>query len=122
MNADLGPFPFKISRERVTQEDAPVTFELPGHPIVNTPNKISEKDFEGWIQERGIYFANSWDSAYAAPFSMHDPGEKPMKGSTLVAPFGKGHFIYTGLAFFRQLPAGVPGAYRLFVNMLELGD
>lgn len=121
MNADIGPYPFKISRDRVTHEEAPVTFELPGHPILNSPNKISEKDFEGWIQERGIYFANSWDSAYAAPFSMNDPGEKPMKGSTLVAQIGKGYFIYTGLAFFRELPAGVPGAYRLFVNMIECG-
>jgi len=121
MNADIGPYPFKISRDRVTHEEAAVTFELPNHPLLNTPNKITQKDFEGWIQERGIYFANSWDSAYAVPFSMNDPGEKPMKGSTLVAQFGKGYFIYSGLVFFRELPAGVPGAFRLFVNMIECG-
>lgn len=121
LKSDLGPYPFKISRERVTREEAPVTFALPDHTLLNTPNKITDKDFNGWIQERGIYFANGWDSAYRAPLSMSDPGEKDLKGSTLTAQFGKGNFIYTGLAFFRQLPAGVPGAYRLFVNMIEMG-
>ena len=82
------------------------------------PNPIHAKDFAGWVQERGLYFAEKWDDRYAAPLSMHDPGEAPLRGSLLVARHGKGRFVYTGLAFFRQLPAGVPGAARLFANLL----
>ena len=121
VKGDIGPYPFKISRDRVTVEEAVMTFELPNHILLNSPNKISQKDFEGWIQERGLYFATDYDSLYETPFSCNDPGEKSSKGSVLVAKYGKGYFIYTGLSFFRELPAGVPGAYRLFVNMIGVG-
>jgi LmbE family N-acetylglucosaminyl deacetylase len=117
---DIGPKPFKLTRERVTDEGAKVNFELPKHPVFNMPNKITEKDFEGWIQERGIYFAGDMDSSYICPLSMSDKGEKPNKGSLILCKHGKGNFIYTGLVFFRELPAGVPGAYRLMVNLIEM--
>jgi len=119
---DMGPKPFKLTRERVTDESAKVNFELPNHPVLNTPNKITDKDFEGWIQERGIYFAGDIDSTYQCPLSMSDKGEKPNKGSLIIAKHGQGNFIYTGLVFFRELPAGVPGAYRLLVNIIELSQ
>jgi LmbE family N-acetylglucosaminyl deacetylase len=118
--AKLGPYPFTISRDRVTDETAPITFVRPKHPALNLPNVISPNDFEGWVQERGIYFATEVDSNYTTVLSLNDPKEKPNEGSLIVAPYGKGNFVYTGLAFFRQLPAGVPGAYRLFVNLLSL--
>ena len=118
---DIGPYPFKISRDRVTVEEAPMTFDNPNHPLLNTPNKISDKDFDGWIQERGLYFATDIDSHYETIFSCNDPGEKPSKGSVIVTKFGKGYFIYTGLSFFRELPVGVTGAYRLLVNMISAG-
>jgi hypothetical protein len=121
INGAIGPYPFTISRDRVTVEDAPVTFDDPGHPLLNKPNKITAKDFEGWIQERGIYFATETDPAYQTVLTMNDPGEEPHHGSIIVADYGKGHIIYTGLSFFRQLPAGVAGAYRLFVNMISYG-
>ena len=117
---DIGPKPFKLTRERVTDENVKVNFEQPNHPVLNNPNKITEKDFEGWIQERGIYFAGDIDSTYECPLSMNDKGEKPNKGSLIIAKHGKGNFIYTGLVFFRELPAGVPGAYRLMVNLVEM--
>jgi hypothetical protein len=91
------------------------------HPILTYPNKITAADFEGWVQERGLYFARTWDKGYATPLAMSDPGEAPLKGSLLVARHGRGAFVYTGLAFFRQLPAGVPGAYRLFANLVAHG-
>lgn len=119
MKSDLGPYPFKITRDRVTDENAEITFLLPDHPVLNTPNVINSKDFKGWIQERGIYFAGDIDSSYQCPISFNDKGEKPNKGSLIIAPYGKGNFIYTGLVFFRELPAGVPGAYRLMVNLIE---
>jgi len=118
---EIGPYAFEISRDRVTDETAEVTFEVPSHPVLQSPNKLSESDFEGWVQERGLYFADKWDPHYQAPLSMHDPGEPEKKGGLLVTRFGKGAFIYTGLAFFRQLPAGVPGAYRLFANLIAYG-
>lgn len=118
--AKLGPYPFTISRDRVTDETAPITFVRPKHPALNLPNVISPNDFEGWVQERGIYFATEVDSNYTTVLLLNDPKEKPSEGSLIVAPYGKGNFVYTGLAFFRQLPAGVPGAYRLFVNLLSL--
>lgn len=121
LSSDIGPYKFKISRDRITDEEAKVNFELPNHPVLNTPNKITDKDFEGWIQERSIYHAGDWDSNYVAPLSMADPGEKNNKGALIIAKHGKGHFVYSGLVFFRQLPAGVPGAYRLLVNLLEVG-
>jgi hypothetical protein len=116
----ISPVPFKLSRDRVTIEEAPVTFLLPEHPVLNFPNKITNSDFDGWIQERGIYFGTDMDSSYQCPLSMNDPGEKPNKGSLIIAKYGKGNYIYTGLAFFRELSAGVPGAYRLFANILSL--
>ncbi|MES2559620.1 MAG: PIG-L family deacetylase [Bacteroidota bacterium] len=119
--SDIGPYPFKITRDRITDEEAKIVMELPNHPVFNTPNKITDKDFEGWIQERSIYHGGDWDSNYVAPISMADPNEKANKGALLIAKHGKGNFIYTGLVFFRELPAGVPGAYRLMVNLIELG-
>lgn len=116
---DLGPFPFTISHTRVTNENAPVA--LSKDPILAGPNVIGPSDFEGWVQERGLYFAERWDAHYRAPLSMSDPGESPSSGALLVAKHGKGAFIYTGLALFRQLPAGVPGAYRILANLVEHG-
>ena len=117
----FGPAPFKIGRERVTDETSPVRFLVPQHPVLTVPNAIGPADFDGWVQERGLYFASSWDAAYSPILSLADPGEKPLDGGLLVARHGKGHFVFTGLAFFRQLPDGVPGAYRLFANLLSLG-
>jgi hypothetical protein len=119
---EIGPKPFKISRDRVTVEEAPVSFTLPSHPLLTAPNRITDADFAGWVQERGLYFAGTWDPAYETPLSMADPGEPARAGSLLFLRYGKGTFIYTGLAFFRQLPAGVPGAYRLFVNLVSGGS
>jgi LmbE family N-acetylglucosaminyl deacetylase len=115
----IGPLTFEIGRERVTEEDAAV--QLDGHAVLRYPNKITAADFEGWVQERGLYFAHSWDKKYETPLAMADKGEQPLRGSLLVARHGRGAFIYTGLAFFRQLPAGVPGAYRLFANLIAHG-
>ncbi|WP_461138952.1 PIG-L family deacetylase [Spirosoma pomorum] len=117
----LGPYPFAVGRERVTEEDAAMTFINPQHPLLNTPNKITQNDFNGWIQERGIYFAQDWDKQYEPIFSAHDQNEAAKEGSLIYAKYGKGHYMYTGLVFFRELPAGVPGAYRLFANMLSAG-
>lgn len=114
----IGPFPFTISRDRVTDENAEVRFLLPNHSILNFPNKLTKEDFDGWIQERGIYFASEVDGAYIMPFGMNDPGEKELTGSTIIGSYGKGHFMYTGLSLFRQLPEGVPGAMKLFINMI----
>ena len=116
---DLGPYPFTIGRGRVTDEDAPVA--MTPSPVLDGPNRIGAADWAGWVQERGLYFAENWDDRYAAPLSMHDPGEKPLQGALLVGRHGKGTFVYTGLAFFRQLPAGVPGAFRLFANLIDNG-
>jgi LmbE family N-acetylglucosaminyl deacetylase len=120
VKANIGPYPFTISRERVTDEKADVRFLLPDHPALTFPNVITNKDFDNWIQERGIYFATEVDSNYQSLLSMNDPNEKSFDGGLIVAKYGKGNFVYTGLSFFRQLPAGVPGAYRLFVNLLSL--
>lgn len=116
----LGPFPFTVGRERVTDEEARMALLLPDHPVLSRPNRIGPADFEGWVQERGLYFAQDWDPRYAAPLACADPGEKPLAGSLVAARHGKGWYAYTGLAFFRQLPEGVPGAYRLFANLLAL--
>jgi hypothetical protein len=120
MVAKIGPFPFTISRDRVTNEEAEVRFINEKHPALNFPNRISSADFKDWIQERGIYFATELDKQYETILSMNDPGEKPSDGSLIISKSGKGNFVYTGLAFFRELPAGVPGAFRLFVNLLSL--
>jgi len=116
--SDFGPYPFKLSRLRVTDELSEVRVLLPDHPVLNHPNRITPSDFTGWIQERGLYFAADIDPGYALPLSMNDAGEQALDGSVVVGQYGKGKFVYTSLAFFRQLPAGVPGAYRLFVNLL----
>lgn len=120
----LAPFPLEIARphDRVTDETAAVTLLDPKSPVFHTPNEIRPDDWNGWVQERGLYFAHTWDAAYVPLLAMTDPGGEPeQKGSLLVAPLGQGHYVYTGLAFFRQLPAGVPGAYRLFANLLAIG-
>jgi hypothetical protein len=117
----FGPYLLEISRDRVTDEKADVRILAPNHPLMTSPNKISSKDFEGWVQERGLYFPKTWDPAWTQILSCNDPNEKPLDGGLLVAKFGKGYFIYTSYSWFRQLPAGVPGAYRLFANMLSLG-
>lgn len=118
------PYPFSVSRphDRVTVEDAPVTFVDPDHPLLNFPNGITEADFEGWVQERGLYFMGDWDPRYTPILSSNDPGEDPKNGGMMVAEIGSGRWVYTGYAFFRQLPAGVPGAFRLFSNMISLGN
>jgi len=118
VKAKIAPYPFNISRNRITDEEAKVNFLLPDHPALNYPNKITGKDFEGWMQERSIYHADKFDTAYKTILSMKDPGEKEQDGSLIIANYGKGRFVYTGLVFFRELPAGVPGAYRLFANLI----
>ncbi|MEQ9263775.1 MAG: PIG-L family deacetylase [Balneolaceae bacterium] len=120
-NVPLGPYPLEISRDRVAVEEAEVTILAPDHPIINGPNKITAKDFEGWVQERGLYFPNSWDDRYIPILSSHDPGEPPRNGGLLVTEYGQGYFIYTGYSWFRELPAGVPGAFRIFTNMISIG-
>ena len=117
----LGPFPFKLSRDRVTVEEAPVSLLLPDHPLLSAPNRITPADFGGWVQERGLYFPGTWDPRYETPLATNDPGEPAKSGALLFARHGKGAFVYTGIAFFRQLPAGVPGAYRLFANLVSAG-
>ncbi len=117
----IGPYPFHISRKRVTNEDAKVTFLDPDSPLLNFPNKITDKDFDGWVQERGVYFPDKWDPRYKTVIACHDPGEDPLDGGLLYTKYGKGVFIYTGYDWFRELPAGVPGAFRLFVNLISAG-
>lgn len=114
-----GPIPFEVSRKRVTEEDAEVTFLAPDHPIMTTPNKIVKSDFDGWVQERGLYFAHNWDKQYTPLFSWSDTGEEPLEGALIVTEYGQGQYIYTGISFFRELPNGVIGAYRLFANILS---
>ncbi|MAZ36974.1 MAG: LmbE family protein [Crocinitomicaceae bacterium] len=118
---NFGPYPLKLSRDRVTDEFAKATILNPKHPIILGPNPISDIDFDNWVQERGLYFANQWDENYEALISWSDPGEDPSSGALLAAKYGKGHFVFTGISFFRQLPAGVPGAYKLFANILSYG-
>ena len=115
----IGPYPFRPVNQRVTDETAKVTILDPANPVLNYPNKINDADFDGWIQERGLYFVSDIDPKYQTPLQMNDPGEKPNNGSLIVTNYGQGRFVYTSLAFFRQLPAGIPGAYRLFVNLLS---
>ena len=117
----VGPYPITVSRDRVTDELATMNFPKPDHRLLQYPNQISAKDFQGWVQERGLYYANKWDERYESLFSANDPGEKPMMGGTLYTKYGKGNYIFTGEAWFRQLPAGVPGAFRIFANFLSVG-
>ncbi len=119
LNGRLGPWPFSISGDRVTVEEAPMRLLKPAHPLLTTPNRIVADDFTGWVQERGLNYANPWDPRYETVFSANDPGEPAKDGGLLYARYGKGVFIYTGLSWFRQLPAGVPGAWRLFANLVS---
>lgn len=119
---ELGPYPFKLSRDRVTVEEAEVRFLEPDHHVLNYPNKITSKDFDDWVQERGLYFPNEWDERYQAILSSNDPNEPARNGGLLVTTYGKGHYIYTGYSWFRELPAGVPGAFRLFTNLISIGE
>jgi LmbE family N-acetylglucosaminyl deacetylase len=118
----FSPFELGLSRDRVTEEDSEVEIRLPDHPALNVPNKISLADFSDWVQERGLYFPNKWDTHFQAPLAMRDRGESMKEGALLIAPVGSGYFVYTGISFFRQLPEGVPGAYRLFANLVSLGS
>ncbi len=118
---DIAPYPLQLSRDRVTDENSSVQIIAKDHELVNYPNKIKVSDFDGWVQERGLYFPNEWDDKFTPILSMNDKGESPKSGSLLIAPHGKGNYIYTGLSFFRELPAGVSGAYKLFANMLSVG-
>jgi hypothetical protein len=122
VRAKIGPYNFNISRNRITDEKAAVRFALPEHQVLQFPNKITTADFDGWIQERSIYHANELDKNFESVLSMNDPGEQPDNGSLVIAKHGKGYFTYTGLVFFRQLPAGVPGAYRLLANLIALNQ
>ena len=116
----FAPFPLTISKDRVTDENAKVTFLAPQHSILNFPNKITHKDFEGWTQEQGLYYPSKWDKAFTPIISAHDEGEDPKDGAILVAKYGKGQYIYTGISFFRELPAGVSGAFKLMANMISI--
>ncbi|MGB6934275.1 MAG: PIG-L family deacetylase, partial [Acidobacteriaceae bacterium] len=117
-----GPYPFQLggNPEKVIDENSHVTFLDPGYPALTWPNKITEQDFNGWVEERGHGFMHSWDSHYVPPTETHDPNQDPQKGGLLIAPYGKGFYVYDAYAFYRQLPEGVPGAYRIFVNLLSL--
>ena len=118
---DMSPFPLKISRDRVTEENAEVRFLAPNHPVLNYPNKITEEDFKGWKQEQGLYYPSEWDANFTPILSANDKGEKPKDGALLVAKYGKGNYIYTGISFFRELPEGVSGAFRLLANIIAIG-
>ncbi len=117
----LAPFPILLGDERVTDETAPIRFLQPRHPLLNFPNRITQADFANWIQERGLYYPREWDAHYTALFETNDPGDKPLRGGLLVAPHGKGKYIYTSMVWYRELRAGVPGAYRMFANMISYG-
>ena len=118
---DLAPYHLQLSRDRVTDENASVTILNSNHSLLNFPNKITTQDFEGWVQERGLYFPNEWSEEFTPLLSMNDKGESSKEGSLLFVKYGKGNYIYTGLSFFREFPAGVSGAYRLFANLLSAG-
>jgi hypothetical protein len=119
----FAPFPIAIAQphDRITDETSPVTVLILDHPVFRWPNAITEADWDDWPQERGLYFAGTWDAAFTPLLEMRDPGGPPLRGGLLVAPVGQGTYVYTGLSFFRALPAGVPGAFRLFFNLLDLG-
>jgi hypothetical protein len=118
---DFAPYSLKLSRDRITVEGAEVKIINSDHQVLNFPNKISQDDFKDWVQERGLYFPNEWSDEFEPILSSHDPGEEPLEGGLLVAKYGKGYYVYSGYSWFRELPAGVPGAYRIFVNMISLG-
>jgi hypothetical protein len=120
---ELAPYPLQPGSPsiewRVTDENAPVTFLNPDHPLFKAPNTITQEDFAGWVQERGLYFPSSWDPAYTPLLSMADPGEEPFTGGLLVADYGEGSYIYTSLVWYRQIQSLVPGGYRMFVNLIS---
>ncbi|HPQ21637.1 MAG TPA: LmbE family protein, partial [Saprospiraceae bacterium] len=118
---NLGPYPFELSRDRVTVEDSPVSFVNSTHELLNYPNKITKSDFEGWVQERGLYFPANVDEHYEKVLTFQDPGEAELDNGIIACQYGKGRYIYSSLSWFRELPAGVPGAYRLFANLLSWG-
>jgi len=118
----IGPYPFVITNERVTDEYAEARILNPGHRVMHYPNEIGDSDFDDWVQERGLYFAADWDSKFEPIISWNDPDEPPRNGGLIIAPYGDGNFVYTGISFFRELPAGVPGAYRLLANLLALSQ
>jgi LmbE family N-acetylglucosaminyl deacetylase len=120
--SDLSPYPLNISRDRVTEEHAAVRILAPDHPVMNYPNEITIQDFDGWVQERGLYFPDEWGPEFTPILSSNDTGEPPRDGGLLIAPYGEGYYVYTGLSWFRELPAGVPGAWKLFTNIIALGD
>ena len=117
---EIGPYPLEIARERVTDENAEIRILAPDHPLLNAPNKIGPDDFKGWVQERSIYHATNWNKDFETIFSINDPGENADEGSLIISKYGKGYFTYTGLVFYRELPAGVTGAYRLLANLIAL--
>jgi len=117
----LAPYPIILDDKRVTDETAPITFLQPRHPLLNRPNRITQADFANWIQERGLYYPKQWDDHYTALFSTNDAGEAPLTGGLLVADYGKGTYIYTSMVWYRELRAGVPGAYRMLANMISYG-
>jgi hypothetical protein len=119
-NVTFAPYPAKLGRDRVVDETAPVTILEPGHAIFRWPNRITEQDFDGWIQERGLSFLEHWDERFVPLLESHDTGEPARRGGMVMATYGKGQYVYTGYAWFRQLPAGVPGAFRIFANLLSL--
>jgi hypothetical protein len=117
----LAPYPITLGGSRVTDETAPIAFAEPQHPLLNYPNKITQEDFTGWIQERGLYYPQTWDSHYSAPFATSDGTEAALRGGVLAAEYGRGHYIYTSMVWYRQLRAGIPGAYRILANMISYG-
>ena len=117
----IGPYPIRTGRDRVTVEEAPITFPNPTLKLLHAPNEITQADFDGWIQERGLNFPDQWDSKYQSVLQSNDPGEDPLKGGMLYTQYGKGAYIFSAYDWFRELPAGVPGAYRFFANMLSAG-
>jgi hypothetical protein len=121
LTRDLGPYPFSISRDRVAVEDSPVHADLT-HPVFSYPNQIQPEDFEGWVQERGLYFTSDWDERYSTPITLQDPDEEASEGALLFVRYGEGTYTYSGISWFRQLPAGVPGAIKIFVNLIEQGS
>ena len=118
----LAPYKLILGNERITDETAPITFIEPEHPLLNSPNKMGQEDFANWIQERGLYYPKDWDPQFHALLQSNDPGEAPLKGGLLVADYGRGHYIYTSMVWYRELRGGVPGAYRMLANMISYGE
>ena len=121
VTSELGPYPFQISRRRVSVENGPVNITNAEHRLMTFPNRITQADFDGWVQERGLYFPDQWAPQYETVFASADPNEPPLPGGILFTRYGKGAYVFTSYSWFRQLPAGVPGAYRIFVNLISAG-